>query len=306
MNPLETLIRALMQQAPQRPDLLSEAQGGPSFGSPDYRPTGQRATATFAGRVVQPGETPQDVLKRMPMGSGEGDIGSALKSTLIQAAPFLAKAGIPKIMAMLVPSMRMYHGTPSAFQEVNPALAKSSGLFGPGHYVTNEPAVASEYAQGATHGVSPMSNEQLTSMMKLNPPGNFYSQLDLPQEYSPNIRPYQVAEHNTFMTNQPVAQADIDRLAASASKVAGEGRRAQNAAATVRSNAGELGKKVWQSLADFMGPEKANQAMLNAGFQSISYPGGDIMGTIPHQARNVLDPSIMQNLFDALTGKPKP
>lgn len=64
-------LTALIGSAQQRPDLLSESQGGPSFGSPDYRPTGQQAAVTFAGRMVRPGESLADVLKRVPVGEME-------------------------------------------------------------------------------------------------------------------------------------------------------------------------------------------------------------------------------------------
>jgi hypothetical protein len=53
-----------------------------------------------------------------------------------------------------------------------------------------------------------------------------------------------------------------------------------------------------------LGPDRTNQILKQAGFQAIEYPGGSIMGDIQHRAINVLDPSIMRNLFEALATPP--
>ena len=39
--------------------------------------------------------------------------------------------------------MKMYHGTKKAFGEFDPSTADPYALYGPGHYFTNEPKVAS-------------------------------------------------------------------------------------------------------------------------------------------------------------------
>lgn len=85
---LNTLLNKLLGAAQQRPDLLGEATGGPSFGSPGYRPTGEQSAATYLGRVVQPGDTLPDVLSRFPQAEAES-------GGLAMQAPELMKAAIP-------------------------------------------------------------------------------------------------------------------------------------------------------------------------------------------------------------------
>jgi hypothetical protein len=85
---LESLLKRLLSSSQQRPDLLSEAQGGPSFGSPSYRPTGQQQAATFLGRVVRPEDanlSATDIMARFPQGELESG-GMSLD---------VLKAGIP-------------------------------------------------------------------------------------------------------------------------------------------------------------------------------------------------------------------
>jgi len=53
---------------------------------------------TFAGRVGKAGDTARSVMGRMPMGSGEGDIPSALNATIGAAAPMLTQSALGKIM----------------------------------------------------------------------------------------------------------------------------------------------------------------------------------------------------------------
>jgi hypothetical protein len=68
---LQQALAQLAPQAAQRPDLLSASQGGPSFGSPEYRAPGQQAPFTYLGRVAQPGESLESLLTRFPAGEIE-------------------------------------------------------------------------------------------------------------------------------------------------------------------------------------------------------------------------------------------
>lgn len=288
MNPLDQLLQMLFGQAKPRQDLGEAAP-----------------VATFAGRVVHPSDTTQTVMARMPMGSGEGDINAALQATLgslVQPAMGAAtKALAPKLLAMMVPGGRFFHGTPNVFNEFDPARSKSSGLAGPGvAYLTDNPTVASDYAAGATNGVG----------------ANPSIQKAIAQGMQPNIRPYLVKTHNSFVTEAPMGAQDMSALLAALGRDLGQSssggfqkggsaNRAANAQAAVRAQAGGPGQAVYDTLTNMLGPDRANQVIKNAGFQSIQYPGGTIMGDVQHRAINVLDPAIMQNLFDALMGKPQ-
>lgn len=300
MPTIQDILAQLQAQSQPRPDLGA-----------------QQPVSTFAGRVVPRGEQLSSVMQRMPMGSGEGDLPTALQATLQALAQpamqtggtMLAKALVPKLLAMMVPAGRAYHGTGAVYPEFDPNMSRASGKVGPGvGYTTDNPTVAGGtgapnapggYAAGATQLAksAPTIEEAIAAGLQ------------------PNIRAYWGKEHNSFITDKPFPQADMDALIASIRQGLGgqvssggfqkggagaAANRTNNAIAAVKSQAGGLGQGVFDTLQNMFGPERTNQLIKNAGFQSITYPGGQTMGEIPHTARNVLDPTILQNLYEAL------
>ncbi len=70
---------------------------------------------TFAGRVGKSGDTAGGLIQRMPMGSGEGDLPTALKATLGAAAPQLAQSTLSKLL--LAGMAKTFRPGPSAIAE---------------------------------------------------------------------------------------------------------------------------------------------------------------------------------------------
>lgn len=294
MNPLESLYQAL--------------------GSQPYDPAEAQAHQQLAqqGSVMAKAPTP---FQGHPV---LGPLTQVLSQALDFANPINWMGGAPgAVEALPVPGGPMFHGTSHAFEELSPQFSKSSGLVGPGvGYFTDNPLhVASDYAMGATQGVAPMAPEELTALLKAKPPGDYYSQLDLPRDYAPNIRPYQMAPHESFVTQEAFPQKDMDRLMQALRQAepppstrggffkGNPAKRMENVARQVQGLTGESGKAVYDTLVNNLGPERANQIIKDAGFKSISYEGGQLMGGTPHRAVNVLDSSILQNLFDFLVGR---
>lgn len=136
---LGTLLQRLLASAEQRPDLLSESQGGPSFGSPEYRPSGEQQAATFAGRMVRPGESLADVLSRFPQAESEsGGLAMQAPEFLRAAIPIgLWKAMTPEAKAMLTDYANKYP------QKFNKVLKDPQDLFVTN--ITDNPDLYGEY-----------------------------------------------------------------------------------------------------------------------------------------------------------------
>ena len=291
MNPIEQLLKALSMVG----------QGTPESAAATNREMGADAQLNQQGSVMGS--------KRQGELTGGQDPLLATLSKLINAANPIdwmgGMAGGPAAQA--VAGGRFFHGTPKVFDKFDPLLSKSSGLVGPGHaYLTSSPKVAGGsglphapggYAAGATHMESsaPTIEQAMSAGMQ------------------PNIRPYQVKPHNSLVTDKPFPQQDMDMLLNAIRQNLGtpqpgsfqkgnQANRATNVANSVRSQSGGSGQQVYDQLLNTLGPDRANQVVKQAGFQSIQYPGGNLMGDEAHQAMNVLDPSIMQNLFEALAG----
>lgn len=159
-NPLASIIQALLGQAQPRPDLTSQVDvNAPITVNNQSLLTPRNAPATFAGRVIRPGETPAQVLSRLPEGGAPGEEGAmapvaALPSVLGETIGRLGmlgslrniakglkgkfqtavvdKEGLPRVV---------YHGTPQVFGEFD--INKSQpGLYGKGIYLTESPEVA--------------------------------------------------------------------------------------------------------------------------------------------------------------------
>lgn len=291
LDVLTDLLTQLQAEAQPRPDLITPGSTGTLENA---RPV------TFMGRVVKPGESVQQVVKRVP--TAELESGGQAMGAIPQA---LLAAGAK---AAMIPGGRFFHGTPKVFNEFDPKLSKSEGLVGPGvAYMTNSaehaggtgvPGTHGGYAAGATHGIGQAPTVEQAVAAGLQP----------------NIRPYAVKPHETLDIAQPLAQADMEKILLgvrehfsnapattgfSKSKV-NPAQRIQNVQAAVKGSTGHFGQDAFAILQQIVGPETANSILRKGGFQSISYPGGALMGGTPHKAINVLDPTIMKNLFDSL------
>ena len=301
MNPLDSLLQALQpKQNPNQQDIYPLGQG---HGLP-------ADIANFAlnnlyqyGKSFAPANAQmQQLFQTAQQGRPDPQLLNSLMASV--------SGYVNPIAGVTMPGGKFFHGTPEAFNEFDPAMSKSSGLVGPGvSYLTNNPTVAADYAKGATHGIGPMTDEALTTYLK----NNNYDLAHM-KNFAPNIRPYQLAPHNAFVTDQPLGQADMDSMLRTLQTSLGtptsggfqkgsQAGRAANVQAAVRQQVGKPGQATFDTLTNMLGPERTNQILKQAGFQSIYYPGGALMGEIPHQAVNVLDPSIMTNLFDFLAGK---
>lgn len=152
-----------------------------------------------------------------------------------------------------------YHGSSSVFEKPDPALSASSSLYGPGHYITDDPAVASTYAPKGTGG-------------------------------APNVTRYAFEPDRVFDIQAPVTQSDTARLLRA---LAAEPR----AAGEVRSLAQQPGNALnalWYALENRLGAARANDVLRRAGFDAISYPGGKMTGGRPHNALVVLNQALLK------------
>lgn len=285
MNPLETILQALGSIGQGTP---ASAQGIQQEQLAN-RQLNQPGTVTVGDQKVS---FPPSVMGSERQGQLLGQQSPLLAtiSQLVNSLNPIDWMGGMQGAEQALPALggRFFHGTPNVFKEFDPAVSKASGLVGPGiAYLTDNPKVAETYAQGVTHGIQGLG------------------------DISPNIRPYAVQNFNAFKTSQSLPQTDLDALTRSILTSLGESsggfqkgsqvNRAQNVVNAIRPQA-DSGQAVFDTLQSMLGPERTNQVLKNAGFQAIEYPGGAIMGDTPHRAINVLDPSIMQNLFEVLAG----
>lgn len=298
MNPLDQLLQMLFGQAKPRQDLGSAVP-----------------VATFAGRVVHPGDTTQSALARMPMGSGEGDLQTALTASLgAMAQPAMqvgasaaTKALVPKLLATMIPAMRVYHGTPSGVAGGLPT-AEMGQKFGPmigtkGHFVSQSPEAASVYSQGAISEANSLLNKG---------------------DYAPSVRPYQMSGHQSLGTNVPVTAQELAGVlqaieqtynpAPKQTKFGVTSPATQQANLRAAVENGMIpdvspGEHLRGILSGMLGPQAGEDMLKAGGFKSIYYPGehSATMHMDNAQAFKVLDNSILQTLFDALaSGKPAP
>ena len=210
----------------------------------------------------------------------------------------LAGAGIT------VPAQQVFHGTPSGTAGALP-LEQMGQKFGPqvgspGHYVINRPGPANIYSEGAISEAGQLAKQG---------------------DYAPNVRPYMMSEHQGLHTNEPVSGPELDRLLQSimenfkpAEKMSKGGTPISSATQTQNAvnqvQAGMIpdvspGGHLRDMLSGIMGQPQAEAQLSKGGFKSIQYPGEhpSTAGDPGAQAFKVLDNSILQNLFDALSKK---
>jgi hypothetical protein len=204
----------------------------------------------------------------------------------------------PLVQNIMRKGGEVFHGSPHIFGEVDVKKTNPGSLVGPGHYVTDNPTIANTYAEGATALNAAAGSPGAGALEKIA------------QNMKPNIRSYQMAPHNTLDTSIPLPKGDFSRIVKAlqeAEFVQKAGKHGTITPAMQQANAvanftGSVlpdvspSQQAWSTLASMFGNEKANDLLKKAGFQSITYPGGRVLGGEQHQATNVLDPSILSNL----------
>lgn len=133
---LADLLQQLQASARQRPDLLSANQGGPSFGSPNYRAPGDQTAYTFAGRLGKPGETTPQILGRAPIGEleGGGQALGALPQLLTLATVLPARTAKESMIQDLMKKAGLYakaEADPRNFRTVARQLEDALGMYNP-------------------------------------------------------------------------------------------------------------------------------------------------------------------------------
>src|SRR3990167_384059 len=123
VNPLQSIIEALLRQAKPRPDITGTQTLGHDSPIPPATPV-----ATYEGRVITPGDDVTSILARLPQGAaGEEE---AMAPVMSQALPRFALAGtVAEIAKKLngkfltkavtkegLPHV-LYHGTPTRSEE---------------------------------------------------------------------------------------------------------------------------------------------------------------------------------------------
>jgi hypothetical protein len=218
--------------------------------------------------------------------------GMDLLDALLAFGPSPLDAAGPS-QAVMVPASKVFHGTPFAYKAVD--MAKASKNLGPSHFVTTSADLAGDYAKGMF----------MDSTAKAG------------QELAPNIRPYMMKQHNSLISQQPVGQTDLDSIMLAlrqnynpAPRVGKHGtvsseRQRENLLNEFASRLTpqSRGSDVRESLTSALGLEGGEDMLRKAGFQSIQYAGEEA-GSALQQATKVLDPGILDNLFDALS-RPK-
>jgi hypothetical protein len=162
---------------------------------------------------------------------------------------------------------RVYHGTQSVFDNFDDAVAAKPGqnLYGPGHYFTDNPAVASEFAEGDRVRVAAVSNVRM-------------ARLDIK-------RPFDI--------DAPLPKSSVASLKAATTRVV-EGIKAGGKESPDVNLAGlddvRTGDEAYNWLThEFMrtsrrDPETlVNQVLQEAGFDGITHKGGGKVGNIPHR-----------------------
>jgi hypothetical protein len=297
MEALEQIMQMLFGQGQARP-------------RPDLGAT--QPTATFAGRVVTPGETAQNALKRMPMGDTEGNLMQAAQATLGAAAQPAMAAGskmlaskLVPMLASIIPAKPVFHGTPSQIAGglPNEQMGQKYGdmVGSPGHYVSESPHAASEYSKGAISEAHHLLGKD---------------------NYGPNVRPYMMKEHQALGTNIPVTAQELAGVLAAIDKhynpapkqnkhgmVSTDQQRGNLRSAVENGMLPDVspGEHLRGILSGMLGQEAGENMLKQGGFKSIYYPGehSSTMGMENAQAYKVLDNSILQNLFEFFAKNPQ-
>ncbi|MFA6046748.1 MAG: hypothetical protein WC718_17325, partial [Phycisphaerales bacterium] len=282
-NSVEAVGRGL---PPRTADTMSDsiALGSPS-GSMSKRATAaaqERVGKTLFGEgglsaptAVQPSEAEalrrqaanlRDLASRGMSPRAYNKRADALEAQAAQLEANLAKRG----------SKRYYHGTGSAFDKLEAGKFDPNGLYGPGYYLTDEPRVASSYAeQGAANIGSPSA---------------------------PNVRAVDVPDEMRLLDvdnlTQQQAQAVIDTMPPLQQRRIYQGMRDSG------------GSSDFYSTLDTVlgGRAAANKALAQAGYDGIQHQGGqvtpirDAAGNAVEHNVAVIFPESLPKLRNAISG----
>lgn len=230
---------------------------------------------------------------------------------------------------------RMYHGTAEAFPTPDPGKFDRNGLYGPGYYLTDNPEVASSYADMRSvlpGGITPKSqlranrlgdeiaqaerelaNPQLPSEDRAWFEANrnrARTELDRVTSQGPNVRAVDVPEGlNLLDASRSLTPDEIDRVRAVLPEQVDlnlfEATRRKyddpNSVSAVRAGLNDVALG-WHE-------RDANVFLARAGFDGISYPGGQIMpikdavgNAVEHQA-HVIFPESLTKIRNAFSGE---
>lgn len=278
-----------------------------------------------------------------PIGQGIGlaadAIGPAVRGARSVAGRALnagADAPLPSSLGsgMVPESRRFYHGTASNFDTPDPSKFAKDGLYGPGYYLTDNPEVASSYAQSrnvAPGGITPLpelrgrrltaeleqAQRQLADPRTL-PEDRAWLEIRIPQieaelarvtSQGPNVRPVDVADElNLFDIDRQYTPDDTRFVADWLARNVGQ-READDFLTSVPGNTS--GNGVYRAIQAAVGDDAArvNELLAQAGFDGVAHKGGGIMpirdadgNAIAHDV-TVVFPGGLTKLRNGFTGE---
>lgn len=227
-----------------------------------------------------------------------------------------------------------FHGSSRAFEKFDPTKADRGALYGPGHYITDNPKIASSYADARmdwnrfgnqiVHGT--LSDAQalaskyeaegyVTRIEVKHPPAGSkpgslsrYTVWFEDALQAPNVTKYAFKPNRIFNVEKSASKQDIKRIMRGVVEAA---KRDPNAPGGLKFNAGakllakewtkDLGPgratnldMIWHDLSKQFGREFANAVVRRAGYDAIRYPGGKALGGEAHHAMVVLNPKRLE------------
>lgn len=294
MADLASLVKQLIAEAQPRPDLITPGSTGELTNT---RPMTMFGRVVHANQVAE--QNPVNVLKGIlnKPATAEAEAGGQALGAIPQS---LLAGGAAK--AVMIPAMRAYHGTPSSLagslptREMGKVYGPMAGA--PGHFVASTPDAASEYARGA-----------ISEAGALTAQGN----------YGPNVRPYMMQAHQSLGTTTPVQANELTALLDTLQKWTPAAKQTKHGTITPEMQRMNLinaiqnqvlpdaspGGHLRDIMSSMVGQKQAEDLLKQSGFKSIHYLG-EHAGIDNTQAFKVLDNTILQNLFKALTKERNP
>lgn len=176
--------------------------------------------------------------------------------------------------------LRLYHGTGSAFDKYDPYHLDPNALYGPGVYVTDNPQIASSYAESRmwqSTGADELANanvrmQHIDARNPLDMDAPLGSVADKMRAYLEEVaeqsadgpsRVYTLDDFKDFGTRDPFADITPDAP----------------------------GARAFNLVAQEYGPHQAKGMLRELGYDSIKHTGGQITGGAPHQVYIAFDPS---------------
>ena len=289
----------------------------------------------------QPQNVPQWLLDSAKKAYNAIAVGDPRVAPMAMPGSPQAAAGAPltKVMEGGKPKM-VFHGTPEDFANFNPRLANPRALYGPGHYFTDNPKVASGYA---TQNWSDHARDALFRMEHARSQGDYYRDLlarGRPRTpWTPNERialtPQEIAHYKTELLGiQQIERAHAEsllrQLGAAPPDVLGQAnvrpaylditkpvdmdapkamdwieraRQRFGRTGTTRSElkAADTNQDAYEIM-NRLGIRKPQltEAMREEGYDAITHVGGGRTGGDPHQVWIAFDPSQIVNPFKYL------